>query len=126
MGPSQLAINQFRRPLHRVNGADRADGVQMAKPLQLVWFKRDLRCHDHRPLAEAALRGPVVPLYVVEPGLWREPDDAAARHWHFVAECLAELDGDLSNRGQPLIIRVGNIIDVLESIRHSHGIDNAT
>jgi deoxyribodipyrimidine photo-lyase len=34
---------------------------------QLVWFKRDLRVADHRPLVEAARRGPVLPLYIVEP-----------------------------------------------------------
>ena len=37
--------------------------------LQIVWFKRDLRIVDHRPLAAAAERGLVLPLYVVEPEL---------------------------------------------------------
>jgi deoxyribodipyrimidine photo-lyase len=89
----------------------------MLEPLQIVWFKRDLRVHDHRPLTEAAKRGPVIPLYVVEPGLWREPD-AAARHWHFISECLRDLDQDLTKLGQPLIVRVGGIIDVLDAISH--------
>ena len=35
--------------------------------LQIVWFKRDLRTVDHRPLVEAAARGPLMPLFVVEP-----------------------------------------------------------
>ena len=30
----------------------------------VVWFKRDLRTQDHRPLATAAERGPVIPLLV--------------------------------------------------------------
>ena len=50
--------------------------------LQIVWFKRDLRIVDHRPLATAALRGPVLPLYVVEPELWQQPD-ASQRQWFF-------------------------------------------
>ncbi len=33
---------------------------------QVVWFKRDLRTTDHRPLTSAAT-GPMIPLYVVEP-----------------------------------------------------------
>jgi deoxyribodipyrimidine photo-lyase len=93
----------------------------MSKPLQLVWFKRDLRVQDHRPLAEAATRGPVLPLYVVEPGL-RQGPDASARHWQFIAECLDELDADLSQIGQPLMVRMGKMIEVFESIRQSHGI----
>ncbi|MEM9736798.1 MAG: deoxyribodipyrimidine photo-lyase, partial [Pseudomonadota bacterium] len=67
----------------------------MADPVQIVWFKRDLRVHDHRPLARAAAAGPVLPIFVVEPALWTEPD-MSARHWAFVAECLAELRGDLA------------------------------
>jgi deoxyribodipyrimidine photo-lyase len=45
-----------------------------ASDVQVVWFKRDLRVRDHEPLTEAAKRGPVVPLYVVEPALWKLPD----------------------------------------------------
>jgi deoxyribodipyrimidine photo-lyase len=91
------------------------------KPVQLVWFKRDLRVHDHRPLAEAAQRGPVLPLYVAEPELWTQPD-ASARHWQFIAEGLNELSADLTQLGQPLIVRVGSAIGVLETIRQSHDI----
>lgn len=39
----------------------------MSDPVQIVWFKRDLRVRDHRPLTTAARRGPVLPLYVAEP-----------------------------------------------------------
>ena len=42
--------------------------------LQIVWFKRDLRSVDHKPLAAASERAPVLPLYVVEPELWQQPD----------------------------------------------------
>ena len=36
--------------------------------VHLVWFKRDLRLSDHKPLLAAARTGlPVLPLYVVEP-----------------------------------------------------------
>jgi deoxyribodipyrimidine photo-lyase len=90
-------------------------------PLQVVWFKRDLRVHDHRPLAEASTRGPVLPLYVLEPDLWRQPD-AAARHWRFIAESLSELDADLTRLGQPLIVRTGEVTAVLDAIRQTHGV----
>lgn len=41
--------------------------------VQVVWFKRDLRVRDHRPLLEACARGPVLALYCFEPSLMREP-----------------------------------------------------
>jgi deoxyribodipyrimidine photo-lyase len=47
--------------------------------LHVVWFKRDLRHLDHAPLAEAAAQGGVLPLYIVEPELWRQPDAAGPR-----------------------------------------------
>ena len=33
----------------------------------VVWFKRDLRWHDHAALARAAKHGPVRCIYVIEP-----------------------------------------------------------
>ncbi len=73
----------------------------MAAPptLHVVWFKRDLRIDDHAPLSEAARAGPVLPLYIVEPGLWQQPD-ASCRHFSFLSECLKDLSNDLATLGQ--------------------------
>ena len=58
--------------------------------LQVVWFKKDLRIVDHQPLAQAAGRGPVLPLFIIEPDLWAQPD-MSDRHWCFLRTCLEEL-----------------------------------
>ncbi len=50
--------------------------------MQVVWFKRDLRVHDHSALSQAAAAGPVMPLYILEPELWKQPD-LSARHYAF-------------------------------------------
>ncbi|MFN7017252.1 MAG: deoxyribodipyrimidine photo-lyase, partial [Fimbriimonadales bacterium] len=84
-------------------------------PLQVVWFKRDLRVFDHAPLYEASQRGWVLPLYIVEPELWRQPD-ASNRQWRFVRECLQELDralGERAGRASGLIVRVGDAVATL-------------
>lgn len=83
--------------------------------VHVVWFKRDLRVADHAPLAEAAARGVVLPLYVVEPDLWAQPD-AAGRHWAFARESLAELRSSLAALGQPLVVRTGAVEQVLASL----------
>ena len=85
-------------------------------PMQVVWFKRDLRVADHRALARAARHGPVLPLYIVEPELWQEPD-MAGRHWAFLEEALAELQQALAGLGQPLMVRVGDAVAVMEKLR---------
>lgn len=90
-------------------------------PLQLVWFKRDLRVHDHEPLARAARRGPVHCLYVIEPALLQAPD-SSAQHLAFVLESLRELDRDLRQHGLWLDVQVGDVIDVLATLRARHAI----
>jgi deoxyribodipyrimidine photo-lyase len=72
-------------------------------PLQCVWFKRDLRVHDHAPLAEASARGPVLPVYIIEPELIRAPD-FDAMHWQFIRESLIELNQSLCELGASLIV----------------------
>lgn len=89
-------------------------------PLQIVWFKRDLRSADHVPLAQAAARGPVLPLYIAEPEWWALPD-ASGRQWDFVAASLQELREDLASRGQPLVCRLGDAVAVLEVLHREIG-----
>ncbi|MEM7766738.1 MAG: deoxyribodipyrimidine photo-lyase [Pseudomonadota bacterium] len=88
-------------------------------PLQIVWFKRDLRVQDHRALTRAALAGPVLPLYVVEPALWDQPD-MSGRQWAFIGESLMGLREELATLGQPLIVRTGSVTDVLDAICAAH------
>ena len=86
-----------------------------AKINQLVWFKRDLRIDDHAPLARAATRGPILPLYVIEPDYW-QLDDASQRQQDFLADCLTDLDRALSSLGARLWIEAGAVIEVLDRL----------
>lgn len=103
-----------RRAMVRIR-CRRRNQFPMIQAVHIVWFKRDLRVFDHRPLAEAAARGPVLPLYVAEPEWWRGAD-MSGRQWAFAAECLAELRADLARLGQPLVIRVGDIVEILNDL----------
>lgn len=87
----------------------------------LVWFKRDLRVHDHPALVKAAGIGAVLPVFVVEPELWGQAE-ASARQWEFVAESLVGLREDLAGIGAPLVVRVGDAVQVLERLCRRHGI----
>ena len=84
---------------------------------ELIWFKRDLRWHDHAALARGALLGPVRCIYVVEPGLWRQPD-AALQHFEFVRESLQTLDAELRRRGGWLEVHHGEMTEVLGRLWH--------
>ncbi len=84
-------------------------------PLQLVWFKRDLRLHDHAPLAAAARQGPVLGVYLFEPELLTAPD-ADAQHLAFAVDCITELRARLRRRGGELLLRTGDAVDQLEQL----------
>ena len=73
----------------------------------IVWFRRDLRLHDHPPLV-AALRahGRVVPVFVLDPVLLRGRFASVPRT-AFLLDCLRELDAALKERGGGLVVREG-------------------
>jgi len=90
--------------------------------LSVVWFKRDLRIDDHRPLALAATRGPLIALYVYEPSLLATPEFDAS-HLVFINQCLSELDAALRRRGVAPTLRRGEVVEVLRTLRRSHRFD---
>lgn len=83
--------------------------------IHIVWFKRDLRLQDHLPLVRALENGRVLPLYILEPDLWRQPD-LSHRHYLFLKDCLKELDHVLKSKGQGLIVKTGEALDVLTTL----------
>ena len=87
----------------------------MKEPTQLVWFKRDLRVEDHRPLVEAAKRGPVVCLYVYELELHGSAEFTSA-HLVFLNESLRSLDHLLREIGGNLVLRRGAVTEVLQTL----------
>jgi deoxyribodipyrimidine photo-lyase len=82
----------------------------------LVWFKRDLRQHDHAPLTAAATQGAAAALFVIEPA-WLQSPECDAQHVAFTLACLNELRAGLAARGLPLLVRVGNVPQVFDTLR---------
>ncbi|MBU1288189.1 MAG: DNA photolyase family protein [Alphaproteobacteria bacterium] len=92
------------------------------KNLHVVWYKRDLRVHDHAPLLAAVASGePVLPLYIFEPDFWALPEHSG-RQFDFMMESLRSLDEALKARGSALTIRVGEATQVLAELHRRHGL----
>jgi deoxyribodipyrimidine photo-lyase len=84
--------------------------------IEVIWFKRDLRVEDHAALSGAvATKRSVLPLYILEPDLWKQPD-MSYRHYQFLCESIIELNQQLSILGQPLIVRIGDVVAILNAI----------
>jgi deoxyribodipyrimidine photo-lyase len=89
----------------------------------LVWLKRDLRLHDHLPLAQAAAcEGGAAALYAIEPE-WLASPEFDPQHLRFVLESLAELRSRLHARGLPLHVRVGAMPALLDELQAELGFD---
>ncbi|RZM75250.1 DASH family cryptochrome [Leptolyngbya iicbica] len=87
----------------------------------LVWFRNDLRLHDHEPL-QAALKagGGVIPVYCFDPRQFGEtafgfPKTGKFRA-QFLLESVADLRRSLQQRGSDLIIRWGEPETVIPSL----------
>lgn len=79
----------------------------------VVWFRRDLRVHDHPALVAAAAEADVVvPLFVLDDALLGGRWPAPNRLW-FLRESVAELAAALADRGAPLRVARGRATDVV-------------
>ena len=80
----------------------------MNKEKALVWFRRDLRDHDHRALSAAlAEAGEVYCAFVFDREILDALPSKRDRRVHFIRESLCELDAALQARGGGLIVRHG-------------------
>lgn len=90
--------------------------------IQLVWLKRDLRLRDHAALSGALEAGPVVGLYLFEDAWLGHPECDGAQV-AFVRDALAELREAWRRRGGLLLVRRGEIVEVLERVREKIGFE---
>ncbi len=87
-----------------------------------VWFKKDLRVNDHEPLLIASSKGTVIPLYIIEPEIIYS-DQFSSLHWNFIRQSLVELNQKLTLLGQPLIIKKGEAVEVLQNLQKEISFD---
>ncbi len=89
----------------------------------IVWFRRDLRVHDH-PGLRAALDSDerVVPAFVFDPRLLGGRHASGPRT-QFMLESLSALDAALRERGSGLVVRVGDPEAELSSLAQECGAD---
>ena len=91
--------------------------------VNIVWFKRDLRLLDHEPLTFAIARGqPLLMIYIVEPELIRNPH-YRRRHWHFIAQSLADLNRKLQPHGTKIWTLEGEPTAVLTALSRELDVD---
>src|SRR4051812_25932992 len=87
----------------------------------IVWFRRDLRIHDHPALTAAVEDADVVvPLFVLDEHLLTRHAEAANRRW-FMRESIVALRDALSERGAALRVLEGSPTDVVPRLAREVG-----
>lgn len=82
----------------------------------LLWFRRDLRVHDHAVLQYASrLQQPMLAVFV-----WHELSHANPRQQHFIAQSLTQLKRDLAQLRVPLRIISGSPEAVLPELAQQY------
>src|SRR3954453_5708053 len=87
----------------------------------IVWFRRDLRVHDHPPL-RAALDAfeRVVPVFVLD-GRLIDGRHASHSRTRFMVECLNDVRESLRRRGGDLVVLRGSPERELPKLAETHG-----
>ncbi|MEP6852617.1 MAG: deoxyribodipyrimidine photo-lyase [bacterium] len=84
----------------------------------VMWFRRDLRLHDHPALSAAAAAGPVTALFVLDDVL-RRP--SGGPRLAFLYRSLRALDADLRAAGGRLVVRQGRPEQVVPAVAAEAG-----
>ena len=87
----------------------------------IVWFRRDLRVHDHPSLTAAARSAErVVPAFVLDEALL-DGRFASGPRIRFLLGCLRELREALRERGADLVVRSGDPVRELAALARETG-----
>ncbi|PIC63774.1 deoxyribodipyrimidine photolyase [Sporosarcina sp. P13] len=84
--------------------------------ITIVWFRKDLRMHDHPALVEAAAHGEVLPVFIL-PETVHEASD-----W-WVHHSLVELQKKFEQQQIQLVVRKGPPVEQLLKIQQESGAD---
>jgi len=87
----------------------------------IVWFRNDLRLHDHEALDAAYENGPsIVPVYCIDPRWWDSTSfgfsKTGAFRTQFLLDALQDLRQRLQAKGSDLVIRFGKPEEILPEL----------
>jgi len=86
-------------------------------PLNIFWFRRDLRLEDNAGLYHALNGGlPVLPVFIYDRDLLDPLPDRSDPRVEFISRALSEMQQQLAARGRSLLIRHGRPVEVFAGL----------
>ena len=97
----------------------------MSLPVNIFWFRRDLRLHDNAGLYHALRQGkPVVPIFIFDRNILDELDEREDRRVEFIHSSLHEIQRLLAVIGSTLDVRYGFPCDIWKQLTRDYTIEN--
>lgn len=86
-------------------------------PVNIFWFRRDLRLEDNTALYHALkTRENVLPIFICNPDIIERLEFSPAERFNFIYENLKEIKGKLEKFGSSLAVLYGRPIDVFKDL----------
>jgi deoxyribodipyrimidine photo-lyase len=93
-------------------------------PVNLFWFRRDLRLHDNAGLHHALNSGrPVVAVFIFDREILDLLDDRDDRRVEFIHASLSEMQRTLSDAGSTLDVRYGRPLEVFRLLMETYRVE---
>eukprot|EP00878_Enallax_costatus_P001665 GHUV01001818.1.p1 GENE.GHUV01001818.1~~GHUV01001818.1.p1 ORF type:complete len:492 (+),score=141.61 GHUV01001818.1:197-1672(+) len=113
-------------PKHIGGGNSGRPGMPGGRKPAIVWFRNDLRLHDHEPLAAASSSATsLLPVYIFDPREYgKSPngfDKTGPYRARFILEALHDLKARLQEAGSDLVVRIGKPEVVLPELSRAIG-----
>ena len=96
----------------------------MAQPINLMWFRRDLRLHDNAALYHALKsNSPVIPIFIFDKNILDKLDDKTDRRVEFIHAALKEMQEQLIEMGSTLEVFYGFPDEVFKQLAGKYKIE---
>ncbi len=93
----------------------------------LVWFRNDLRIHDHEALFKASEFGEILPVYCFDERQFQKTEfgfsKTGAYRAQFLRESIQDLRERLQEKGSELIVRFGKPEEIIPELFQAHNIN---
>ena len=115
-------------------GGNKKNDDRPSKGTHLVWFRQDLRLHDHAPLAfSTRFAQKMIPVYCFDPRHYQQVTWAKAHvkktgviRANFLHQTVNNLKQNLKNSGSDLVVCVGKPEEILPKLCKQYTVDAIT
>lgn len=96
----------------------------MKQPINLFWFRRDLRLHDNAGLYQALRAGlPVLPLFIFDSEILNQLEDRDDKRVSFIYAAIESIQKELADQGSTIDARYGQPLKIFGQLLQEYSIN---